>query len=171
MTCIHSFFAKCLCYIALLLVCLFMLGFSNPPHSSFQGQISIGQYIVSVTLNSSMWWCLAGAPLRVAMDNSFLALEQFCLHQLCMHQHPSSSIGDELNYYLLLKTGVWNMTCTRVSPPLIYRHYTIYYNNYYDPWKKGKRNFYKHSKQISVSWHWGFIPCKPSDYYWLSHLP
>lgn len=74
-----------------------------------------------------------GAPLRVAMDNSFLALEQFCLHQLCMHQHPSSSIGDELNYYLLLKTGVWNMTHTRVSPPLIYRHYTIYYNNYYDP--------------------------------------
>ena len=60
----------------------------------------------------------------------FLVLEQFWLDQLRMHQHPSSSIGDELNNYLLfnIENGVWNMACARVPPPLIYRYYTIYYN-------------------------------------------
>ena len=44
----------------------------------------------------SVW---VGATHRVAMDTSFSCKSIAWLHQLCRHQCPSSSVGDEFNMY------------------------------------------------------------------------
>ena len=63
---------------------------------------------VSIPLNCSEWRCLVQAAHRVAMDTSSSCQSIARLHQLCIHQRPSSSIGDVFNTWITLNLNNHN---------------------------------------------------------------
>ena len=94
-----QFFAKCCCN-SLLFAYQFVLWFFPIPPSLLR--YGPGKHWpVSIPLNCSVWRCRVGTTCRVAMETSSSCKTFAWLHQLCRHQHPSLSIGNEFNYWQL----------------------------------------------------------------------